>query len=400
MLKEEGVRFWNGWRKKNPDIVPNLVRADLSNESLGTINLSSARLSFANLQNAFLQSADLTDAHLECANLKGAILRFAKLGRTNLQQAVLDGANLKQTYLAGAKLNDASLIKSKLASASLGTTSMIAADLSQADLTEAQLDSANLYAAKLIGTNLSRATLTRTSLCEADLTRAYLFEATLGLTVFANTCLTEVQGLEQCIHRTNSIVDHLTVARSENLPRAFLRDCGLPDQFTKYLLSHFQYYSCFISYSSADHDFAVRLQKDLQGRGIRCWRDEHEILPGDDIMDQIDRGIKLWDKVLLCCSEASLTSPWVNREIDKALKKEEQLWKERNEKILALIPLNLDNYLFKWTSSRASILTDRHAEDLVDWTIDPPKVERAINRIESALRTNNRGRQKPPKSRL
>jgi len=61
-----------------------------------------------------------------------------------------------------------------------------------------------------------------------------------------------------------------------------------------------QFYSCFISYSHEDKPFARRLHDTLQGQGIRCWLDEKQILPGDDIYEHVDRGIRLWDKVLLC----------------------------------------------------------------------------------------------------
>jgi hypothetical protein len=74
--------------------------------------------------------------------------------------------------------------------------------------------------------------------------------------------------------------------------------------------------------------------------------DEHQLLPGDDFHDKIDRGIQIWDKLLLCTSKASLSSPWVDRELDKAFQKEERLWKERGEKVLAVVPLNLDGHLF------------------------------------------------------
>ena len=67
-------------------------------------------------------------------------------------------------------------------------------------------------------------------------------------------------------------------------------------------------YWAFISYSHADQSFARRLHDTLQGHGVRCWLDEKQLLPGHDLYDEVDRGIRLWDKVLVCCSNNSLTS--------------------------------------------------------------------------------------------
>ena len=58
-----------------------------------------------------------------------------------------------------------------------------------------------------------------------------------------------------------------------------------------------EYYSCFISYSWSDKDFAVRLHDDLQSVGVRCWLDAKELKIGDSLQDQIDRAIQVHDKV-------------------------------------------------------------------------------------------------------
>ena len=61
----------------------------------------------------------------------------------------------------------------------------------------------------------------------------------------------------------------------------FLRGVGLPDNLIDYLPSllnqPIQFYSCFISYSSKDQEFADRLHADLQNKGVRCWFAPHDM---------------------------------------------------------------------------------------------------------------------------
>lgn len=163
-----------------------------------------------------------------------------------------------------------------------------------------------------------------------------------------------------------------------------------------------QFYSCFISYSHSDKAFAKKLHEALQRLGIGCWLDEKQLLPGDDIYDQVDQGVRLWDKLLLCCSEHSLLSWWVDSEIGAAFEKEQQLTKERGQKIQVLIPLNIDGYLFsdQWSSGYRSQIRRRLAADFMGWEQDPRKFDSQVETVLRALRIGSGGRPVPPQSRL
>lgn len=228
----------------------------------------------------------------------------------------------------------------------------------------------------------------------------------MNRTIFAFPSLRTAEGLESCIHLGPSVLDYHTLMESGPLPPVFLRGCGLPDAYIIYVSSFwnqpFQFYSCFISYSHADKAFARGLHDALQARGIRCWLDEHQLLPGQDIHDEIDRGIRLWDKLLLCASEASLTSWWVDGEINRSFQKEAQIMKERGRKVLALIPLDLDGFLFsdKYQSGKKAEITSRVAPDFTGWDKDNAKFDAQLKKVIQALRADAAAREPLPKPRL
>jgi hypothetical protein len=136
-LLQRGVEVWNGWRRNDQTIYPNLGGAELRGANLKGINLSDA-----DLIGADLSEVDLTqNANLRLADLRGADLIGAKLSGSDLTGANLSGADLS----GNAKLDGAYLL---------------AANLSGADLSDADLRSANLTGATLVRTNLAGADLT------------------------------------------------------------------------------------------------------------------------------------------------------------------------------------------------------------------------------------------------
>jgi hypothetical protein len=99
-----------------------------------------------------------------------------------------------------------------------------------------------------------------------------------------------------------------------------------------------EFYSCFISYSTKDQEFADRLYADLQNKGVRCWFAPHDIQAGKKIHEQIDEAIRRYERLLLILSPNSMNSEWVKTEIRKARKR------ERTEKKRVLFPVRMVSF--------------------------------------------------------
>ena len=340
-ILEKGVGSWNEWRNLNPGITPDLVTAHLDSVDLHGANLQRAKLARANLNNSNLSGTDLRWAKLPQAMLCNANLREANLDMAVLTEAIVREAEASAADLTQADLRGADLSRSVFDRANFKSVSLRSAHLTEANLTRASLVEADLTDADLSQVDLSHAVLIGASIRNTVLEHANLRDCLIGATILEGVDLSSASGLETVKHRSPSQISISTIYDSKGkIPEAFLRDAGVPESLIEYMHSlvtaAFEFYSCFISYSTKDEGFVRRLYDELQNKGVRCWFATHDMRPGRKLHEQIDQAIRVYEKLLLVLSPNSVHSEWVKTEIAKARQR------EIKEKKRILFPIRLN----------------------------------------------------------
>ena len=106
----------------------------------------------------------------------------------------------------------------------------------------------------------------------------------------------------------------------------------------------------FMSYSRRELGFVDETVKKLEGQGYNVWLDYRTLIPGSPWAEQIDKGLKEADTVLLVVSKASLSSEFVELEWRHFL--------EMDKRVILLIfeavdlPEELEKY--EWVDFRGS----------------------------------------------
>jgi hypothetical protein len=299
-----GVKSWNFWRQNSSES-PDLRSADLSGSDL--------------------RDANFTDTDLTSADLSNADLSNARLSRARLVEADLFGTKLSSSIVEACDFRGADLSKAELRGVILVDSNFNGAYLYDADLTGSNLTGANLRLAHLNGANFT--------------------DVLLGFTTLADCDLSEVEGLDSVAHEGPSSIGVDAIYESKGkIPEGFLRGCGVPEIFIRYIPSlvnseeGIQFYSCFISYSSKDEEFARRLHGRMRDAHLRVWFAPVKLQGGQKLHEQIETAIRVHDKLLIVLSEASLQSEWVMTELRKARKAERQSGKRK------LFPVRLVDY--------------------------------------------------------
>ncbi len=324
-ILKQGVEVWNKWRNENPTVRIDLYRANISKNDLRRVDL------------------------------RGAVLIDAVLSETNLRKANLSGAKL-----SGAKFNKT--------------------DLSHAKLSDAVLVGTALYGANLNGANFSGAHLKEVE-----------FSSTImSSTVFEQVDLREAIGLEDVSHIAPSIITRNTFSRSKGeIPATFLKGCGLSDweieevklynpnlsneEVNQILYKLYdlratqalQISPLFISYNHSDSVFVDKVEVQLNQKGIRFWRDIHDLKAGR-IEAQIDQAISQDRTVLLVLSEHSIRSDWVEHEVRKA----RDIAKEAGRDTLCPIALDDSWKSSPWPARVMEQIMEYNILDFSEWDDD------------------------------
>ncbi len=291
----------------------------------------------------------------------------------------LDGADLRHADIPGAYL----------VRADLNGANLVGANLTRSDLYEANLSGANFVRANLFQANLSKAYLWRSNFGRANLSESKLSMAKCWVTFFSANDLSEVIDLNKVEHGGPSTIGIDTLRLSKGkIPEFFLRGCGLsdweiesaklytPDLSNEEIINiqnrifeirarqPLQISSLFISYSHEDNQFVDKLESYLTEKGIRFWRDVHDLKAGR-LEKQIDRAMRLNPTVLLVLSKDSIQSDWVEHEVKSARGLEKELGRD------VLCPVTLDEFWKEPMGTWSQVLMDQvkkyHILDFSKW---------------------------------
>ncbi len=379
-ILKQGVEVWNRWREANPEVRPDLSGAEFVGFDLNGVNLNGVDCRQANLSTTKFRKASLKGAKLGISeNSSQHTQNFApfnsdinaddyfSVAMTSLARSVLNPAPQVSS------LSPARLVLTDFTEANLNSADFSGANLQQAIFEKAELNKVNFYKAMLQGVDFTLANLSKTDLIYADLSMANLsganlLEAKVGFTNLNDVDLGGIQNLETVKHFGPSTIDLKTLKLfKQEIPQLFLRrtglhDIGLLDDAGRETATSPTFYSCFISYSSQDEDFAQCLHADLQQKGVRCWFAPEDMKIGDKLRSTIDQSIRIHDKLLIILSENSLNSEWVESEVEKAFEE------ERKRKQTVLFPVRLDEAVMETEESwAAEVRRTRHIGDFSRW---------------------------------
>ncbi len=282
--------------------------------------------------------------------------RLTSAETPDLSRALLNGDSLDNYDLRYANFSKATLVNVSFYSVVGHDCSFEGATVAKCHFDFAQMRRSNFKSSGIVSNLFHHCVLDG-----SDFTAA-----SLHANAIAFTSLKDVRGLDAISASSNNSIGIDTFFESGGLPESFLRGSKIPEEFIQYAASlvgkAIEYYSCFLSYSSKDDEFARRLYNDLQGKNIRTWFAPEELKIGDRFRSRIDESIRIHDKLVIILSANSVNSNWVESEVESALEREQKEGKD------VLFPIAIDDEVFTSQQSwAADIRRKRHIGDFRQW---------------------------------
>lgn len=177
----------------------------------------------------------------------------------------------------------------------------------------------------------------------------------------------------------NKISGERLVALSTGSNRDAVRDTLNPfDVFTSMK-------STFISYGGPDKEFARALSHALKLEGVKTYFYEDDQVPGEKLHRVMRDTLEKHDKVILVCSERSLSRSGILNELENTLSKEGRLGGEE-----ILIPISIDDFVYdKWSPNNPNIaraIKDRSICSFEHVPLDEIASSESFRKLLKALR--------------
>ncbi|MGH7492396.1 MAG: toll/interleukin-1 receptor domain-containing protein [bacterium] len=105
----------------------------------------------------------------------------------------------------------------------------------------------------------------------------------------------------------------------------------------------------FISHASKDDPFVKELRIALESLNLPAWVDSRNLRGGNKLAPEIDKAIEEARQIIVVLSPNTVNSPWVRKEISKAL----EIEKHRQAEGYRVVPLLLPGH--RTTSARSLV---------------------------------------------
>ncbi|HMQ80217.1 MAG TPA: TIR domain-containing protein [Ignavibacteria bacterium] len=336
-LLKEGAKTWNKWRKENLD-----VKIDLRNETFKKSDFSKMQLDNIDFTDSLILDSDFTSSKLTNVSFKDSYIE-----NCNFSNALIKNSNFKLSHLVSSKF--------------------IFSNINNCIFDETFINETIFDNTELLESDLSNSLISFTIFNSTDLAKSNFLKSQFSYNIFADIDLSQVTGLETVIHAAPSTIGIDTLLNSEgNIDVKFLSGAGIPENiisnFKSIFGNSYQFYSCFISYNEKDGKFAKKIYDNLTNAGIRCWFAPENLKAGDPIVTRIQEAMNQYDKLILILSENSVSSKWVQNEIEFGL------LKEKRTNTSFLFPIVLDKSINDSSSFVIQeMLSKRVYIDFSDW---------------------------------